>query len=179
MRAATLLLAVTAGLISPSLRHHRSGAPSAGRAAPSDSASAWAGALLGRWSCAGAFASGPAPAAELQYRPVLGGQWLAYHHADRPPGRYEATALLGPAIPDSALVSTVLYDDFGGHRRFEVRETPGHGVQLSRDTTEAGARAERFSFLPRADGTLWFAWEVQRSGAWALGDSLACARGAP
>lgn len=71
----------------------------------------------------------------------------------------------------------MLYDNFGGHRRFLAMASATREITLSRDTTEPGARVERFTFRPRPDGTLWFAWEVQRGGTWALGDSLSCRHG--
>ena len=142
-----------------------------------DSSSAWAHALRGTWSCAGAFVSGKPLAADITFSPILRGQWLEYHHLDRPPGQYEATGLWGPALHDSSLGATTLHDNFGGHRRFLAAVSQPGAVTLTRDTTEAGARLERFTFRPRPDGTLWFAWEVQRGGVWALGDSLSCRRG--
>lgn len=140
-----------------------------------DSSATWSRALEGSWSCAGAFASGKTLAADLNFTRVLGGRWLSYHHKDRPPGQYEATSLWGPAQWDTTMSPTLLYDNFGGHRRFFPGST-GSEVVLTRDTTDAGARLERFTFRPRPDGTLWFAWEVSRQGAWALGDSLSCSR---
>jgi hypothetical protein len=143
-----------------------------------DSTSTWAGFFAGRWSCAGAFANGQPLAADLEFSPVLAGRWLEYHHKDRPPGRYEARALWGPAERDTALATTALFDNFGGRRAFFVRAAHDSGVTLARDTSEPGARAERFRFQPRGAAAFWFAWEVQRAGAWALGDSLACVRAA-
>lgn len=140
----------------------------------SDSSSTWARALSGQWSCAGAFANGKPLAADVGFTQSLGGRWLSYHHQDRAPGRYEATALLGPAFRDSAMVATMIFDNFGGHRRFQPSASSSGEITLLRDTTEAGARLERFTFRPRPDGTLWFGWEVGHGGAWLLGDSLSC-----
>lgn len=140
-----------------------------------DSGSTWSRALEGAWSCAGAFANGKSLAADLTFTRVLGGRWLSYHHKDRPPGQYEASSLWGPAQRDTAMTPTLLFDNFGGHRRF-LPAAAGTEVVLTRDSTDAGARVERFTFRRRADGTLWFAWEVGRQGAWALGDSLSCSR---
>ena len=142
----------------------------------SDSASSWARALSGQWSCAGAFSNGKPLAADVGFTPALGGRWLSYHHQDRAPGRYEATALLGPAFRDSAMVASVIFDNFGGHRRFLPAAASTGEVTLVRDTTEAGARLERFTFRPRPDSTLWFGWEIGRGGTWLLGDSLSCRR---
>lgn len=167
---AALLLA-TAPVATPPL------AAQAIPAGTTDSVSGWAHLLTGPWGCSGAFASGRPLAADIVFAAALNAHWLEYHHRDRAPGRYEATALLGPALADSTVVPTVLYDNFGGHRRFGVTTSPTGEVILARDTTEKGARVERFTFRPRADGTLWFGWEVQRDGGWALGDSLSCRRG--
>lgn len=142
-----------------------------------DSSSRWVAPLAGAWSCAGAFSNGKPLAADVVLSPALGGRWLSYHHQDRAPGRYEATALLGPALRDSALVTTTIYDNFGGHRRFIPSAAADNTITLVRDTTENGARLERFTFRPRVDGTLWFGWEIGRNGQWFLGDSLSCKRG--
>lgn len=133
--------------------------------------------LSGRWSCAGAFGSGKPLAADIEFTPVLAGRWVQYHHLDRAPGRYEASALLGPATFDSTLVPTTLFDNFGGHRRFQLTQSPENRITLLRDMSDPGARVERFVFEPRSQAQLWFAWEVQRDGAWVLGDSLQCRRG--
>lgn len=74
------------------------------------------------------------------------------------------------------MVATILYDNFGGHRRFTTTVAPTGQLTLLRDTTEAGAHLERFTFRPREDGSLWFGWEVFRQTAWILGDSLSCVR---
>ena len=166
----SIVLAVVVSLLGSSL--HSQAIP-----AMTDSASTWTRALSGPWTCAGAFANGKALAADIVFTPALGGRWLSYHHQDRDPGRYEATALLGPALRDSAMVATMIFDNFGGHRRFLPSASATGEITLVRDTTESGSRLERFTFRPRPDGTLWFGWEVGRGGAWVLGDSLSCNKG--
>lgn len=144
-----------------------------------DSLPAWASSLVGTWSCEGAFGSGKPLAADIRISSVLGSRWLAYHHKDRAPGRYEAFGHWGPvAPPPTALATTVLYDNFGGARRFQLTFTEG-GLTLDRDTTVAGAIVERFVFKPREAGRLWFAWEVYRDNRWILGDSLGCRQSTP
>jgi hypothetical protein len=133
----------------------------------------WSKALAGNWSCSGAFASGKPLAADVSFTPSLNGRWLTYHHQDRAPGRYEASATLGPASRDTTIAPVTIYDNFGGNRRF-LPTLAGTELVLLRDTTEVGARLERFTFRPRGAGGLWFAWELARNGAWVLGDSLAC-----
>src|ERR1043166_7188859 len=70
----------------------------AASAAASDSVSGWARALLGRWGCAGAFASGRPLAADVSFTLGLHGHWLEYHHTDPAPGQYQASAFLGAGL---------------------------------------------------------------------------------
>jgi hypothetical protein len=143
-----------------------------------DSTAAWARYFAGRWGCAGGFPSGKLLRADVVFTPRLGGRWLEYHHTDRAPGRYEALALWGPAVGASQTVQNVLYDNFGGQRRFASDGWRNGALVFVRDSAEAGAREERFIFRERSESTFWFAWEVRRPNvpAWAVGDSLTCAR---
>ncbi len=147
--------------------------PRTGHGVAPDSLRPWARGLIGRWSCAGAFSNGKALAADVEFTSILGGRWLEYHHKDRAPGSYEALAILGPARRDTALEATTLHDIGGGARRF-LLSAGDSGVMLDRDTTQRGARVERFRFVLRGTHALWFAWEIGAGGRWAIGDSLGC-----
>ncbi|HEU4648112.1 MAG TPA: hypothetical protein VFS33_03565 [Gemmatimonadales bacterium] len=158
-------------------------APGPGSPTPrahTDSTAAWARYFRGTWHCQGAFASGKPLAADIAFTALLGGRWLQYHHTDRAPGAYEALALWGPTTGTAAPPPTTFYDNFGGTRRFISAGWQDSALVFVRDTTERGARAERFAFRQRSDTAFWFAWELQRpSGAgWVVGDSLTCARAA-
>jgi hypothetical protein len=174
----SLLPFIALAFVVGSVAMPRVGATAAVPRVAADSTSAWAGFFAGKWSCEGAFANGRPLAADLEFTPMLAGRWLEYHHKDRPPGRYEARALWGPAQRDTGLAVTALHDNFGGRRTFLVTAPRDSGVTLARDTREPGAQTERFRFVPRGAAAFWFVWEVQRGGAWTLGDSLGCTRGA-
>ncbi len=73
--------------------------------------------LSGEWTGEGAFASGKKIEADVSFSSDLDGQWLAYRHADRPPGKYKAVGMWGYAKGDGEFAMT-LNDNFGGARRF-------------------------------------------------------------
>lgn len=107
--------------------------------------------LAGDWSGAGAFASGKAIAADVSFRPVAGGAWLAYSHADRPPGRYRADGTWG-YTRSGAFIMT-LHDSGGGARVFASEGWCGDGVVFDQREDLAAAAAapaaparERFVF---------------------------------
>ena len=132
--------------------------------------------FAGEWDCHGAFSSGKPIAAHVSFTPVLGGKWLEYHHRDAAPGSYEVLALW-PAADTTANRPVVLYDNGGGRRRFLGSGWTTDTVMLVRDSTEPGARPERFTFRATSDSSYWFAWELRRSAdSWVVGDSLSCRR---
>ncbi|HEU4698930.1 MAG TPA: hypothetical protein VFS40_07115 [Gemmatimonadales bacterium] len=154
-------------------------APTSATRIAADSLPAWARWLEGRWGCTGAFASGRPIAADVAFAAELGNRWLAYRHMDRAPASYQAFALLGPLTPaDTGRLVAVLHDNGGGQRRFTSAGWRDGALVLLRDSTEAGARPERFIWRRTSDSTYWFAWELRRTpgGPWTLGDSLGCRR---
>ena len=107
--------------------------------------------LSGDWSGAGEFASGKAIAADVSFKPVAGGAWLAYSHADRPPGRYRAEGTWGYTRAGDFVMT--LHDSGGGARVFASEGWCGDGVvfdlreDLSAPATPIAAAArERFVF---------------------------------
>jgi hypothetical protein len=107
--------------------------------------------LSGDWSGAGEFASGKAIAADVSFRPVAGGAWLAYSHADRAPGRYRAEGTWGYTRAGDFVMT--LHDSGGGARVFASEGWCGDGVvfdlreDLSAPSPAAASTArERFVF---------------------------------
>lgn len=143
-----------------------------------DSLPAWAQYLSGRWGCTGAFASGRPLAADVTFAADLGGRWLQYRHTDRAPGQFQAFALWGPLPGASHHLAAVLHDNAGGQRRFQSAGWREDAIVWGRDSTDPGARSERFTYRRTSDSTFWFAWEVRRAPAadWSVGDSLTCRR---
>jgi hypothetical protein len=153
--------------------------PSAAPARPStDSAPPLARYLVGFWTCQGGSPSGRKLASEVRFATQLGNRWLQSSHLDVPPGPYSSLALWPIAPADSAPSATVVYDNFGGARRFLLNGWTADSVVLVRDTTERGARLEQFTYRRVAPDAYWYAWHVRRdaSGPMVLGDSATCTR---
>lgn len=103
--------------------------------------------LSGEWSGEGAFASGKKIEADVSFASDLDGQWLAYRHADRPPGKYKAVGMWGYAKGGDDFVMT-LNDNFGGARRFVSRGWEDGRVVFENvaNATAPAAGRERFIF---------------------------------
>lgn len=134
--------------------------------------------LVGVWDCRGGTPSGRALASEVKFTSMLGDRWLQSTHVDVPPAPYSSLALWPVAPADSPAPSTVVYDNFGGARRFLLSDWTPDSVVLVRDTTERGARLETFTYRRVAPDSYWYAWHVRRgaSGPPVLGDSATCKR---
>jgi hypothetical protein len=134
--------------------------------------------LVGAWTCRGGTPAGRTLSSDVRFGAVLGDRWLEVAHLDVPPGRYSSLALWPLAPADSAPLTTVVYDNFGGARRFLLDGWKSDSVVLVRDTTERGARGERFTYRRVSPNSYWYAWHVRRaaSGPEVLGDSATCTR---
>jgi hypothetical protein len=133
-----------------------------------------AAAFTGRWSCAGAFASGRPIEADLAITSELDGRWLLIRHEDRAPSRWRALALLGT---DSAGVRATFHDNGGAPRTFAGPRWDGTTVRLESPPT---GRRERFTYTFAPDASFDFAYEVSADGAtWRVGDRLHCTRKSP
>lgn len=132
----------------------------------------------GHWSCAGGTPAGRVLLADVLFTPTMNAHWLESRHVDRPPGRYESISLWSLDPSSDSATGTVVYDNFGGARRFTSRVPIAGTVVWTRDTTEAGARMETFTYRRVSDSTYWYAWHVRREPGKpiVLGDSATCRR---
>lgn len=131
----------------------------------------------GAWSCRGGTPAGKVMSSDVMFTQLLDGRFLQVHHMDRQPGRYESVAMW-PLTHARERFSTVVYDNFGGARRFNAERADAEGVVLRRDTTELDARAESFTYRASSESTYWYAWYVRRAAGQplVLGDSATCHR---
>jgi hypothetical protein len=189
--AAVAILAACASPPSPS---PASVQPAAARVAPPDSTVAvrdrmakevlatippLAAFLRGSWSCEGGTPAGKTLSGETQFVSSLSDRWLESRHIDRSPGRYASVAEWPIMAPASNRPSMILYDNFGGARRFFASGWGVDSIVWVRDTTEAESRMETFTYRRQTDSTYWYAWHVRRappSGPTVLGDSATCTR---
>jgi hypothetical protein len=115
--------------------------------------------------------------ARVTFARQLDGHWLESEHVDDAPGKYHSRALWPT---DSAIgqIAMVVYDNFGGARRFFATGWGADSVVWTRDTSEARARPESFTYRRNADGSYWYAWHVARApgSPMVLGDSSTCRR---
>jgi hypothetical protein len=137
--------------------------------------------LVGVWSCQGGTPAGRTLTSEVRFVAQLGDRWLQSAHVDVPPGRYSSLALWPLAPADSEPLTTVVYDNSGGARRFLLDGWTPDSVVLVRDRTERGARVEQFTYRRVSPDSYWYAWHVRRgtSGPTVLGDSATCTRRPP
>jgi hypothetical protein len=143
---------------------------------PPDSLPPLARFLVGTWRCNGGTPAGRVLTSEVHFSTTLGDHFLESTHRDDPPGRYMSTSLW-PTKSGTPL-STVIYDNFGGSRRFSTGAWSPDSLTWVRDTTEADARMETFTYRRVDDSRYWYGWHVRRApGApMVLGDSATCNR---
>jgi len=134
--------------------------------------------FAGRWMCVGGNPAGRTLVADVVFTPRMQDHWIESHHIDRPPGRYESTSLWSLASPPAGGLATVVYDNFGGSRRFGSRGFVDGTIVWTRDTTESDSRLETFTYRRTSDSVYWYAWHVRRTpgAAPVLGDSATCRR---
>lgn len=133
--------------------------------------------LAGNWRCAGGTPSGRVLIADVEFTAVLGDRFIQSGHRDQPPGRYMSLALW-PTDTAQRRQATVVYDSFGGHRRFFADRWEADSIVWVRDTTEEQARMETFTYKRTGPDAYWYAWHVRRAadGPFVLGDSATCRR---
>lgn len=132
----------------------------------------------GEWSGKGEFASGKKIEADIGFRADLDGQWLAYRHTDRPPGKYKAAGMWGFERASKAFVMT-LNDNFGGARTFSSTGWQHGSVVFERDVDASAEgpaavrKRERFTFLRETDDRMKMVYEVNADGShWKMVDYL-------
>lgn len=133
--------------------------------------------LNGSWKCAGGTPSGRVMNADVSFVTTLGDRFLESTHRDQPPGQYMSMGLW-PTDTKAHSIATVVYDNVGGSRRFAAVGWGVDSVVWVRDTTEASARMETFTYRRVSANKYWYAWHV-RPAATApvvLGDSATCTR---
>lgn len=132
----------------------------------------------GKWSGQGEFASGKKIEADIEFHDDLDGQWLAYRHTDRPPGRYKAFGMWGFERSSNAFVMT-LNDNFGGTRNFSSTGWQGGRIAFERaveqpaQSPSTSQKRERFTFLRETDDRMKMVYEVNADGSqWKMVDYL-------
>jgi hypothetical protein len=145
--------------------------------AVTDSVPSLARFLAGSWRCTGGTPSGRVLIADVEFTMTLGDRFIQSGHRDQPPGRYMSLALW-PTDTAPRRQATVVYDNFGGHRRFFADRWSADSIVWVRDTTEEKARMETFTYKRTSPDAYWYAWHVGRPAAagFVLGDSATCRR---
>lgn len=131
--------------------------------------------LLGHWTCHGVFpASGKTIDSELRFESDLGGKALLKHHDDTSkPALYHAVEAWGYDAKAGRYRATIL-DNFGGARIFSSEGwTPQGLVWTSSPDVQP---AQRFVYVRMAQHRLRIDWQVERQGAFVVGDTLTCER---
>lgn len=130
--------------------------------------------FVGRWDCAGRFASGKPIASTETFSAVLGGRWLTMRHADNPPHRYRANEYWGY---DSATgdFRIDLFDNSGNARRYTSSGWDHDQLVLRRVVT--GAHRDRFVFQRHGESAYLVTYARQTAtGGWRDVDTLTCKR---
>ena len=152
------------------------GRHAAPRAAEMDTLPPLARFLVGSWQCRGGTPAGRVLNGRVTFSAVLQDHWLAWEHEDVPPGRYNARSLW--PTDTAAPLASVVYDNFGGARRFLATAWSPDSIVWMRDSLEKNARRESFTYRRVSDRSYWYAWHVVRPGStqMVLGDSATCSR---
>ncbi len=131
--------------------------------------------LLGHWTCSGVFpASGKTMTSELRFDSDLGGKAMLKHHDDTsPPSLYHAVEAWGYDAKSGRYNATIL-DNFGGARMFSSEGWTKDGLVWT--SAPEVQPAQRFIYVRQGQERLRVDWEVERKGAWVVGDTLTCER---
>jgi len=192
MHVVTLASAAVIALLAVSGPAHGTSPARAGAApetsaigAPADTSMAKAAdlfaALRGGWSCTGALANGRPLAADLSFTPSMDGKLLRFRHADRAPSSYVQEATWGASPTRHEIVSLAYAAGTATAAPepalFVAREWTAHSLTLVADTLQSPPWApNRFTYTVAGPDSLKMVWEVERGGAWRMGDWLACTR---
>lgn len=136
--------------------------------------SALVAAFQGSWHCAGAFANGKKIESEMTFSADLDRHWLRVVHDDRPPNGYHAQSMWGADASTGKWMS-MIFDNFGGARKFTSSGWDGHGIVLD---GAPGPRRERFTYVVESPSSFRMSYDVSGDAGttWKLGDSLVCTR---
>jgi hypothetical protein len=136
--------------------------------------SALVAAFHGTWHCAGAFANEKKIESDMMFSADLDRHWLRLVHDDRPPNGYHAQSMWGTDASTGKWMA-MIFDNFGGARKFTSSGWDGHGIQLD---GAPGPRRERFTYAVESTSTFRMRYEVSADSGttWHLGDELRCTR---
>jgi hypothetical protein len=136
--------------------------------------SALVAAFQGSWHCAGAFANGNKIESDATFTVDLDRHWLRLVQDDRPPNGYHALSMWGADASTGKWMS-MIFDNFGGARKFTSAGWDGHGIELY---GAPGPRRERFMYAVESTSSYRMRYEVSADGGgtWRLGDELLCTR---
>ncbi|WP_130618782.1 hypothetical protein [Dyella amyloliquefaciens] len=131
--------------------------------------------LQGTWTCHGVFpASGKTIDSTVRFALDLDGKALVKHHDDTsPPALYHALEAWGYDAKNQRYNATIL-DSFGGARLFS--STGWKDDQLVWSSASEVKPAQRFTYVREGHDGLRIDWEVERDGAFVIGDTLHCSR---
>lgn len=131
--------------------------------------------LQGTWTCHGVFpASGKTIDSTVRFALDLDGKALVKHHDDTsPPALYHALEAWGFDAKNQRYNATIL-DSFGGARLFSSAGwKDGRLVWSSAPEVKP---AQRFTYAREGHDGLRIDWEMEREGAFVIGDTLHCSR---
>jgi hypothetical protein len=128
----------------------------------------------GSWHCAGEFSNGKKIESAMTYTADLGNHWMRVTLDDVPPNGFHALSMWG-ADGDTGHMMSMIFDNFGGARKFTSAGWDGHKLVLD---GAPGARRERFTYASESPSTYRMSWEVSgdAGATWKLGDALLCTR---
>lgn len=131
--------------------------------------------LQGAWTCHGVFpASGKTIDSTVRFALDLDGKALVKHHDDTsPPALYHALEAWGYDAKNQRYNATIL-DSFGGARLFSS-EGWKDGRLVWNSAPEVKP-AQHFIYVREGREGLRIDWEVERNGAFVIGDTLHCSR---
>ena len=144
-------------------------------ASPIDAAFRDFAALQGEWTCHGVFpASGKTIDSNVRFALDLDGKALVKHHDDTSaPALYHALEAWGFDAKNQRYNATIL-DSFGGARLFSSAGwADGRLVWSSAADVKP---AQRFTYVREGQDGLRIDWELERDGAFVIGDTLHCSR---
>jgi hypothetical protein len=135
--------------------------------------------VAGRWSCAGAFADGRPLSSDITITLRVDGRAVQYQHHDRAPNDFTQEALWGPDTQNNQIVSVAFAGNATalGPQLLVAKVWSERSVVFeARSLTSPPFAPNRFTYTIEPPNTLKMVWEVERNGAWSVGDRISCNR---